>query len=81
MIDLSKFTFNNKILNKVVTLRYNQVYSQTLFFFILLLFDLAIFPVDKLSHIAHYWPIIFLFSVVCVPDVVNTAEINFLPTV
>ena len=54
MIDLSKFTFNNKILNKVVTLKYNQVYSQTLFFFILLLFDLAIFPVDKLSHIAHY---------------------------
>ena len=30
--DLSKFTFNKKILNKVVVLGYNQVYSQTLYF-------------------------------------------------
>ena len=30
MIDLSKFTSNKKILNKVETLDYNQVSSQTL---------------------------------------------------
>ena len=30
MIDLSKFTFNKKILSKVVTLNYNKFYSQIL---------------------------------------------------
>ena len=30
MVDLSKFTFNKKILNKVVTMIYNQVYNQIL---------------------------------------------------
>lgn len=30
MVDLSKFTFNKKILSKVVILCYNQFYSQTL---------------------------------------------------
>ena len=30
MVDLSKFTSNKKILNKVETLDYNQVSSQTL---------------------------------------------------
>jgi len=33
MIDLSKFTSNKKILNKIVVIDYNQVCSQTLFFF------------------------------------------------
>ena len=30
IVDLSKFTFNKKILNRVVTLGYDQVYSQIL---------------------------------------------------
>ena len=30
MVNLSKFTFNKKILSKVVVLRYNQFYNKTL---------------------------------------------------
>ena len=32
MVDLSKFTFNKKILSEVVALGYNQVCNQTLSF-------------------------------------------------
>ena len=30
IVDLSKFTFNKKILNEIVSLVYNQVYCQSL---------------------------------------------------
>ena len=44
MVDLSKFTFNKKILNKVIALNYNQVCNQTLSFF----------KLDKLFRMREY---------------------------
>ena len=43
MVDLSKFTFNKKILNEIVSLVYNQVYCQSL-----IMLDLKKFRVDTI---------------------------------